>query len=462
MKKHLLIYFIVFCTSLINSVRAQTWKELTTSSSDLKTVYGGISSICSDSSGNVYAIGTFRNANNYTYVAKWNGTSWSELGDLGNGYNVINAICTDKDGNVYAGGEFENADNYNYVAKWDGTSWSEVGGLDALKANVSINILVSDDAGNIYATGSFTDSYGQHYVAKWDGTSWTEVGGLQGLVPDAELSAMAVDKDLNLYVGGNKQSTVAPYVESIYKWDGAVWSEIGTSSSSAVFKADMQVTSIGVTPTGNIYVATNNKNSDGKYIIAKWDGATWTAIPVNITDANTTPIVHVDYYGQIYVSGYESPTGQFGALQFNIYKWNGTAFVQLGNLNGSSVVVAMYSDKKGNLFAGGLFNDATTNIPFVAEYTAASGTMPTAITAATYTNGTIKIYPNPAQDVVTVDVTSDLIGTAYYIYDARGILQASGILAVGSSRLSIENLSTGLYFIQLGDLSNNAFKLVKK
>jgi hypothetical protein len=223
----------------------------------------------------------------------------------------------------------------------------------------------------------------------------------------------------------------------------------------------MQVTSIGVTPTGDIYVATNNKNSDGKYIIAKWDGTTWSPIPVNITDANTTPIVHVDYYGNIYVSGYEAATGQNGALQFNIYKWNGTAFAQLGNLNGSSVVISMYTDKKGNLFAGGLFGDATTNIPFVAEYTAASGTT-TAITAATYTDGTIKIYPNPAQNVVTVDVTSDLIGTAYYIYDARGILHASGVLAAGSSTLSIENLSTGLYFIQLGDLSKNAFKLVKK
>ena len=44
-------------------------------------------------------------------------------------------IALDSDGNAYAAGNFSNKDKKHYVAKWNGSSWSELGaGAGALNA----------------------------------------------------------------------------------------------------------------------------------------------------------------------------------------------------------------------------------------------------------------------------------------------------------------------------------------
>ncbi len=65
---------------------AQSWSELGTGSNALKA-NAPISAIAGDNAGNIYACGAFTNGttfpNGYWYVAKWNGTSWNELGTGG-------------------------------------------------------------------------------------------------------------------------------------------------------------------------------------------------------------------------------------------------------------------------------------------------------------------------------------------------------------------------------------------
>ncbi len=456
MKKLLQSSLIIFYILIISTVNAQNWTELGTGSNALQTGYGAIIGISSDSNGNVYAIGGYYDSNSKTYVAKWNGSSWSKLGNFAPYAGTLTSLCTDKNGNVYVGGDIVNSNSSYFVNKWDGTSWSEVGGLDALDANASVDILVADDAGNIYATGDFTDDNGQHYVAKWDGTSWTEVGGLNSLNPDGPINVMTTDRAGNVYVAGNIQNEDNGS-QNVYKWDGTSWLEIGSPANTAVFGNDTQFSSIGVTPTGDIYVGTDHKNSNGKYYVTKWDGANWSELPVETADEHS--IVHVDYNGYVYTTYYVEANPQTAQYTSNIRKLNGTSWNQLGYLNGSNIVYKMYSDKKGNLFVGGLFQDATPNT-YIAEYANASTSL--SVVKGTYADNNIKIYPNPAQDVITVDVPSDLINTPYYIYDSRGVLHTSGVLPAATSTLNVDQLSTGLYFVQVGDLSKNAYKLVKK
>ncbi len=71
-------------------------------------------------------------------------------------------------GNVYVGGAFTDTNNYEYVAKWNGTTWSELGGTaNALNANGELIPMIIDDSGNIYTAGAFTDANGYYYVAKY-------------------------------------------------------------------------------------------------------------------------------------------------------------------------------------------------------------------------------------------------------------------------------------------------------
>ncbi len=131
-----------------------------------------------------YAGGDLQLASGYRYVAKCDGSNcWSELGSL-NANNDIQALATDTSGNVYAAGSFTNGilstNGYYYVAKWNGTTWSELGNLNA---NGNIYFLAIDvHHGYLYASGYFTNSNGGAYVAKWDGTTWSDLGDM-GLSP---------------------------------------------------------------------------------------------------------------------------------------------------------------------------------------------------------------------------------------------------------------------------------------
>ncbi|MBE7172646.1 MAG: T9SS type A sorting domain-containing protein [Williamsia sp.] len=130
-----------------------------------------IETIATDRGGNVYAGGMFTDANNNPYVAKWNGTAWNKLGraddstfSYGFSGNTIYSITTDASGNVYAGGIFTDANIHYYVAKWNGTAWSELGGAPF---RGYIQSIATDAAGNVYAGGNFYDANINTYVAKY-------------------------------------------------------------------------------------------------------------------------------------------------------------------------------------------------------------------------------------------------------------------------------------------------------
>ena len=59
-------------------------------------------------------------------IARWNGSSWSELGS---GMNDWVHALTVYNGQLIAGGQFTTAggETVNRIARWDGESWSALG-----------------------------------------------------------------------------------------------------------------------------------------------------------------------------------------------------------------------------------------------------------------------------------------------------------------------------------------------
>ena len=181
--------------------------------------------------GEIYLAGSFTDGINDTsgnlYVAKWDGLSWSELGTgICPAYHdavQIFSLLEDTSGNIYASGTFTNGANKCYVAKWDGVSWSELGaGVNALNANSIINSICWDRYGNLYAAGDFTDTTitmtvypdgdsgtgHPFYVAKWDGNTWSKVGsGTNSLNANDWIMAICSDINGNIYATGNFTDT---------------------------------------------------------------------------------------------------------------------------------------------------------------------------------------------------------------------------------------------------------------
>jgi hypothetical protein len=176
------------------------------------------------SGADLYVGGLFTNAGNNNaadYIARWNGSAWSALGGnfVGDGSlnGTVYAIAVSGN-DVYVGGNFTDVNTYmavlteaDYIAKWDGSGWSALGNNGA--ANGAINNIVWSIAINgsdIYAGGYFWNVNNNgvsipeaDYVAKWNGAGWSALGsGGAGDGPLNDYVNVLAKSGSALYVGG--------------------------------------------------------------------------------------------------------------------------------------------------------------------------------------------------------------------------------------------------------------------
>lgn len=120
---------------------------------------------------------------NPAYFSKYDGTTWTQLGgELGDrGVSSVAVLGTD----VYVAGGFSTigSTTVNRIAKWNGTSWSALGnGLPSPTGQLGGVRLVA--AGNdLIAIGDFTTAAGGpgNRIARWNGTTWSPLdNGLNG------------------------------------------------------------------------------------------------------------------------------------------------------------------------------------------------------------------------------------------------------------------------------------------
>jgi len=227
-----------------------------------------------DGSGNLYVGGFFTTAGgiNASRIAKWNG-SWSALGSGVVGFfnsGTVDALVVDGSGTLYAGGEFTSAGSHsaNNIAKWNGRSWSALGeGL-----NDRVLALAMDSSGNLFAGGSFTSAGGSsaNHIAKWDGKSWSALDSGTG----DWVYALAADGNANVYAGGFFQSAGGDStITGIAKWDGSDWSGVGGG-------VDNGVLALRLDGSGNLFAGGSftSVGSGSANNIAKWDGSSWSAL----------------------------------------------------------------------------------------------------------------------------------------------------------------------------------------
>lgn len=141
-------------------------------------------------------------------VARWNGASWSTVG---NGFNddVVELAVFD-DGNgpkLYAAGPFTSAPPVAAVgvARWDGLSWQPVGS-DVSGSDEVLSFEVFDDGSGpaLFAGGTFQSIDGgpTRYLAKWRGSGWLSAGQPNGPVHALASASLVAGAPLSLLMGG--------------------------------------------------------------------------------------------------------------------------------------------------------------------------------------------------------------------------------------------------------------------
>ena len=490
------VLFLVFGFFIFKS-QAQSFVELGTNSHALNANFT-ILSVATDSIGNVYAAGAFTDSAvsylyGHCYVAKWDGINWAELGGKGatslSANSNILSIAVDNSGNVYAAGAFTDSTTYHvgscYVAKWDGTSWTELGGkgINGLHANAGINTIAADNNGNIYAGGRFTDSvkvgltwYGHCYVAKWDGTSWTELGGkgATGLHANSSIASIALNANGNVYATGffTDSTTSALGRRYVAKWDGTNWSKLGANTYSNIFFRNtyynQALGAIGsdyvmLDPKGNIYASgafVDSINGVPYNAVAKYDGSSWSKISLNGSNMASGTIATgiTDKFGRLYVSGNFLKNNT--SIQWSgILEWTGTQWQQLFQTN--NLAYTMSKDKAGlKLYAAGGFTDSLVypnGNKYVAEYAVNTEGEGMGVEPIANSGGQLVVYPNPTSNQLTV-VSHQFSVKIIEVRNVLGQIVNCKLVFDNSTdncKLTTENLPSGIYFIKAADANGN-------
>jgi hypothetical protein len=128
------------------------------------------------------------------YVRRWNGSSWEEVGtgsatgggisNNGGGSSEV-SIAIAPDGTPYvAWRDTSGGDDETYVRRWNGSNWEEVGVGSASGGGISNNsggshapsIAIASDNTPYVAWHDNSSGNDQIYVRRWNGSSWEEVG----------------------------------------------------------------------------------------------------------------------------------------------------------------------------------------------------------------------------------------------------------------------------------------------
>lgn len=74
----------------------------------------------------------------------------------------------------------------------------------------------------------------------------------------------------------------------------------------------------------------------------------------------------------------------------------------------------------------------------------------------------LMIYPNPTQNLVSFNTTTEDIGTAFKVVDQMGKVVLSGTIVANKTTIDLSGLSSGLYLLNLQNQPGKTSRIVKK
>lgn len=264
-------------------------------------------------------------------VAKWDGTGWRDLAEGMDGRVLDLKSFDDGSGNgrmLYAGGVFNVAGGVKTsgVARWDGSSWSRLG--DSLN-NFFVNSLEVFDDGSgggpsLYASGAFTSIGGKviNRIAKWTGADWVKLGA--GLGPDPrDLIVFDDGTGPALYASGRFESAGTTGATNIAKWDGIRWKPVGDPglmisnrniSGLAIYRSPLDQAPSLYAAGGQFFIDSVFPRAS----LTKWNSTEWQGLAGDVTffDIVGTTDFNFGIQQGLYIVGPSTVNGQQGIVHW--------------------------------------------------------------------------------------------------------------------------------------------------
>lgn len=303
-------------------------------------------------------------------VWRWNGTTWTQIGGDGlnncwptNTYESVFSMTNDGT-NLYVGLGVTAGDAEVWM--WNGTTWTKLGG-DALNSSWAINTFEGVYALRYYGSNLYAAlgaSANDAEVWRWNGTTWTKIGGdslNSGWTTNFEQVYALTDDGTNLYAGlGNTAGDA-----EVWRWNGTAWTKIGGDALNSGwdgtnFEYVLSMSYFG----GNLYAGLGTTAGDAD--VWRWNGTAWTQIGGDGLNSGWAAATYEGVYsmandGTNLYAGLGATAGDN-----EVWQWNGTAWTKLGGdaLSGSftntHVIVNHLTYANSTLYVG--LNSASATI----------------------------------------------------------------------------------------------------
>lgn len=268
--------------------------------------------------------------------------NWAAIGNFNHGIKA-NYTDTITDELYFFGGfSMFNSDTVAGIGRWNGSTmsyfgcgvdWDCITPLSPEGYYPQVNDMINYN-GNIYVTGFFKTAGNDtvNSITRWNGNDWDNIGtGLKD-----ENDDMAVGKGLKvinneLYVFGIFDSIAGIAANSIAKFDGTTWSDvhnfplISNNSNDKNQIYDIAQYNNELYACGIFY----NPSDVGLSNIIRWDGANWVSVDNGINGGFTFLNSMIVYKNELYVGGYFSQSVYNPGN--NIIKWDGSQWHDLQN-----------------------------------------------------------------------------------------------------------------------------------
>lgn len=309
------VSLLVLCSNILP---AQTWEAVGAgTASDVYSLerFGN----------NLFAGGLFTEAGGITarYLARWDGSAWGTIGNLGN--FLASDVLYANDTALFVG-------TLGRMRWWNGTSWAEHPGV----FNSDI-YAITHFHDTLYTGGFFSSmsSVSYPHIARWNGAAWDSLtSGCNAQVTDLQPFQ---DK---LFVGGDFQLAGDSLCQHTAWWDGTAWAPMGNGVNNSVYAHCIFHDTLYI---GGRFTQANGQPASR---VARWNGSQFEGVGGPLNDYVTTMAVYRD---QLYIGGaFTTPA--------HVARLAGHAWVGLGTGCDDRVrTLEVYHD---TLFVGGGFAQA--------------------------------------------------------------------------------------------------------
>lgn len=279
-------------------------------------------------------------------IVTWNGASWSVLGSGFTGW--ISTLLALPDGDLLAGGRCSLASDLSgmTVARRTGTRWSAIGSaVYNHYMTQTVDAMAVSPSGDIYVGGYDFLIPNWTCIARVTPAGWVGVGaGLTGFV-----NTMAFIPGGDLVAGGNGLTLPGGARTPIARWNGNVWSAMGTKLTGNGVENSAILSNGDLIVSGSVSVVGGDPNLN----LARWNGNDWESF-ASPSPGDTVSIGRLLALsgGRLLAYGSIRPPG--GTTVVSVLLWNGTTWSRIGgNFNGSVVALAVLPS--GAIVAGGQF-----------------------------------------------------------------------------------------------------------